>query len=50
MLQRLNTQIAATLQTSDELETEILESEEIQDTIMEYLSIAKQQVVHLHTP
>ena len=37
VLQQLNTQIAAALQTSTDLQTDILESEEIQDTIMEYI-------------
>ena len=43
-LQQLNTQIAAALQTDTDLQTDILESEEIQDTIMEYISIVKQHV------
>ena len=43
-LQQLNSQIAAALQTDTDLQTDILESEEIQDTIMEYISIVKQHV------
>ena len=43
-IQQLNTQIDAALQTGTDLQTDILESEEIQDTIMEYISIVKQRV------
>jgi len=43
MLERLNSQIAA-MQSSEDLQSDILESEEIQYTIMEYVSIAKQRV------
>jgi len=42
--EQLNPQIAAAMQFSNELQTDILESEEIQDTIMEYVSIVKQRI------
>ena len=38
MLEQLNSQIAEAMQSSEELQSDILESEEIQDTIMEYVS------------
>jgi len=38
------------MQSSDELQTDILESEEIQDTIMEYISIVKQRIESTHPP
>lgn len=41
MLQQLNAQVAAAIQTPHELEAEILEAEEIQDTIIEYISMIK---------
>jgi len=43
-LLKLNEQIASTMQTSDELEAEILEAEEIQDTIIEYMSLIKHRL------
>ena len=50
VLQQLNTQIAAALQTSDDLQSDILESEEIQDTIMEYVSMVKHRVESTRPP
>jgi len=44
ILQQLNRQIVSTIQTSEDLETEILEAEEIQDTIIEYMSLIKQRL------
>ena len=44
ILQQLNSQIAVALQTGTDLQTDMLESEEIQDTIMECISIVKQRV------
>ena len=40
----MNTQVAAAIQTPSELEAEILEAEEIQDTIIEYMSISKHRL------
>ena len=45
VLQQLNTQVVAAIQTQDELEAEILEAEEIQDTIViKYMSLIKHRL------
>ena len=44
VLYQLNTQVAAAIQIPSELEAEILEAEEIQDTIIEYMSIIKHRL------
>ena len=44
MLYQLNTQVAAAIQIPSKLEAEILEAEEIQDTIIEYMSIIKHRL------
>ena len=41
IFQQLHTQLAETIQTSDDLETEILEAEEIQDSILDKMSVIK---------
>ena len=40
-LKQLDTQILETIQSPEELETEILEAEEIQDSILEYMAMIK---------
>ena len=40
-LKQLNAQILEAIQSADELETEILEAEEIQDSILEYMAVIK---------
>ena len=49
-LQQLNRQIASTIQTPEDLETEILEAEEIQDTIIEYMSLIKHRLEKIREP
>ena len=44
VLQQLNTQVVAAIQTQDELEAEILKAEEIQDTIVKYMSLIKHRL------
>ena len=40
-LKQLNTQVLEAIQSPEELETEILEAEEIQDSILEYMAVIK---------
>ena len=49
-LQQLNGQIASTIERSEDLETEILEAEEIQDTIIEYMSLIKHRLDKFREP
>ena len=43
-LKQLDAQVKETLQSPEELETEILEAEEIQDSIIEYMAIIRSHI------